>query len=67
MVNKEYLSEDLEIKWVRRLGRDEAERYLRKCAICGNRQYRIVLPPKEVEVEVWMCIENAGNTVGRRL
>lgn len=54
MAEKEYMGEDLERKWIQKLDKDEAEMYLRRCAICRKRQYRIALPPKEVEIEVWM-------------
>jgi len=54
MVEKEHLNEDLELKLIQELDKDEAEMYSRKCAICGKRQFKFVLPPKEVEIELWM-------------
>jgi len=54
MAEKEYLNEDLELKLLQELDEDEAEMYSRKCAICGRRQFRFILPPKEVEIELWM-------------
>ncbi len=54
MAEKEYLNEDLELKLLQELDEDEAEMYSRKCTICGKRQFKLVLPPKEVEIELWM-------------
>jgi len=54
MVKKEYLDENLELKLMQELNKDKAEFYSRKCAICGRRQFKFLLPPKEVEIELWM-------------
>ena len=54
MVKKEYLKENLDLKIIHELNKDEAEFYSRKCAICGKRQFKFLLPPKEVEIELWM-------------
>lgn len=51
---REYLDEEQEKEFLRRLSIEEAEYYSSRCFVCGKRQFRFVLPPKEVKIELWV-------------
>ena len=58
---KEYLNEEQEKEFLKQFSPEEAEQYSSRCVVCGKRQFRFVLPPKEVEIELWVWNSRCWN------